>query len=30
VWAFIYCIFDRILHVPFPPGQLLLWLKLVS
>jgi len=29
-WAFIYCIFARILHVPFPPGQLLLWLGWVS
>ena len=29
-WAFIYCIFDRVLHVPFPPGQLLLWLGLTS
>ncbi len=25
-WAFIYGVFDRTLHVPFPPGQLLLWL----
>jgi TctA family transporter len=25
-WAFIYALFDRTLHVPFPPGQLLLWL----
>jgi putative tricarboxylic transport membrane protein len=29
-WAFIYCIFDRVLHVPFPTGQLLLWLRLAS
>jgi hypothetical protein len=29
-WAFIYCIFDRVLHVPFPTGQLLLWLGLAS
>jgi putative tricarboxylic transport membrane protein len=29
-WAFIYCIFDRVLHVPFPPGQLLLWFGLTS
>jgi len=28
--AFIYGIFDRVLHVPFPPGQLLLWIGLVS
>jgi putative tricarboxylic transport membrane protein len=29
-WAFIYGIFDRVLHVPFPTGQLLLWLGLAS
>jgi len=29
-WAFIYGIFDRVLHVPFPAGQLLLWLGLAS
>ena len=29
-WAFIYGIFDRVLHVPFPTGQLFLWLKLSS
>jgi hypothetical protein len=28
--AFIYCIFDRVLHVPFPTGQLFFWLKLPS
>ena len=27
-WAFIYAIFDKILHVPFPEGQLFLWLGL--
>ncbi len=27
-WALIYCIFDRILHVPFPQGELFVWLKL--
>lgn len=27
-WAFIYAIFDKILHVPFPEGQLILWLGL--
>ena len=27
-WVFIYGLFDRILHVPFPQGQLLVWLKL--
>ena len=26
-WAFIYGVFKLFLHVPFPPGQLLLWLK---
>jgi hypothetical protein len=30
VGAFLYGIFDRVLHVPFPPGQLLLWLGWVS
>jgi putative tricarboxylic transport membrane protein len=29
-WAFIYCIFDRVLHVPFPTGQVFLWLGLAS
>jgi putative tricarboxylic transport membrane protein len=29
-WAFIYCLFDRVLHIPFPTGQLFLWLKLRS
>lgn len=28
--AFIYGIFDRVLHVPFPTGQLLVWLGLSS
>ena len=27
-WAFIYGLFDRVMHVPFPTGQLFLWLKL--
>jgi hypothetical protein len=27
-WAFIYAIFDKVLHVPFPDGQLLVWLGL--
>ncbi len=27
---FIYGIFDRVLHVPFPTGQLFLWLNLAS
>ncbi len=27
-WVFIYGLFDRILHVPFPQGQLFVWLKL--
>jgi TctA family transporter len=26
-WVLIYGIFDRVLHVPFPTGQLFLWLK---
>ncbi|MDI7261981.1 MAG: tripartite tricarboxylate transporter TctB family protein, partial [Thermodesulfobacteriota bacterium] len=26
-WAFIYSLFERLLHVPFPTGQLFLWLK---
>jgi TctA family transporter len=25
-WVFIYGLFDRTLHVPFPPGRLFLWL----
>jgi len=29
-WLFIYGVFDRILHVPFPPGRLLLWLGVSS
>ncbi len=29
-WVFIYGFFDRILHVPFPQGQLFVWLKLFS
>jgi hypothetical protein len=29
-WIFIYGLFDRVLHVPFPAGQLFLWLKLIS
>jgi hypothetical protein len=27
-WGFIYGFFDCVLHVPFPPGKLFLWLKL--
>ncbi len=27
-WVFVYGIFDRILHVPFPAGQLFDWLRL--
>jgi TctA family transporter len=26
-WVFIYGLFDHVLHVPFPQGQLFLWLK---
>jgi len=26
IWVFVYALFDRTLHVPFPPGRLLLWL----
>ena len=29
-WGVIYGVFDRALHVPFPTGQLLIWLKLAS
>jgi TctA family transporter len=29
-WAVIYGAFDRILHVPFPTGELLVWLKLAA
>lgn len=29
-WVLIYGIFDRVLHVPFPTGDLFLWLKLPS
>ncbi len=29
-WALIYCVFDRILHVPFTSGQLFVWLKLAT
>jgi hypothetical protein len=29
-WVFIYGLFDRILHVPFPEGQIFLWLKFSS
>jgi hypothetical protein len=29
-WALIYGIFDRVLHVPFPTGQLFIWLGLTS
>lgn len=28
VWAIIYGVFERTLHVPFPPGELLVWLKI--
>jgi TctA family transporter len=30
VWVLIYGIFDRVLHVPFPTGDLFVWLKLPS
>jgi hypothetical protein len=30
VWAFIEVLFVRALHVPFPPGQLLVWIGLSS
>jgi TctA family transporter len=30
VWAFIYLLFVRALHVPFPPGELFVWLGLPS
>ncbi len=30
MWVFIYYLFDRTLHVPFPDGQLLLWLGISS
>jgi putative tricarboxylic transport membrane protein len=26
-WAFIYGVFDRLLHVPFPKGEVFIWLK---
>lgn len=29
-WAFIYGVFDCLLHVPFPKGQFLVWLKQLS
>ena len=29
-WAFIHFGFDLLLHVPFPPGQIFVWLKHVS
>jgi hypothetical protein len=29
-WAFIYVVFDRLLHVPFPKAQVLLWFKQLS
>jgi hypothetical protein len=29
-WSVIYGVFDRALHVPFPTGQLLIWLKLAA
>ena len=29
-WIVIYGAFDRLLHVPFPPGQLLVWLKIAT
>jgi putative tricarboxylic transport membrane protein len=29
-WLVIYGVFDRALHVPFPTGQLLIWLKLAA
>jgi uncharacterized membrane protein len=30
VWAFVYLIFVRLLHVPFPKGQLFFWLSRLS
>ena len=30
MWAFTYGVFDRALHVPFPPGQLFSWLGVPS
>jgi TctA family transporter len=30
LWGLIDGVFDRVLHVPFPPGQLLVWLGLSS
>lgn len=27
-WAFLYVFFERILHTPFPPGKLFVWLNL--
>jgi putative tricarboxylic transport membrane protein len=29
-WIFLYGLFDRLMHVPFPTGQLFIWLKLGS
>lgn len=29
-WVLIYGFFDRVLHVPFPPGQLFVWLNLYA
>ena len=26
LWAFVYVLFERLLHVPFPPGQIFEWL----
>jgi hypothetical protein len=26
-WAFIYGVFNRLLHVPFPAGKVFVWLK---
>jgi hypothetical protein len=30
VWAFVYVIFVRLLHVPFPKGEIFLWIKQLS
>ncbi len=30
VWAFVYVIFVRFLHVPFPKGEVFIWLKQLS
>jgi len=30
LWAFIYLLFERVLHVPFPPGQIFEWMGFVE